>query len=78
VSDDNKDKPANNKRALTYNPQSEIVRAEHWPLVTGLSSATLWRKRQAGQFVPVIKLGENSCGARRRDLDAWLEARSAR
>jgi predicted DNA-binding transcriptional regulator AlpA len=68
------DKPRT-RGPLKYDPQAEVVRAEHWPLVLGLSSATLWRRRQAGQFVPVIRLGENSLGARRRDLEQWLDDR---
>ena len=71
------DKPKG-RRPLAYRSDSEIIRAEHAPLVTGLSSTTIWRRRKAGQFVPEIKLGENSIGFRRADIVAWLEQRSAR
>jgi predicted DNA-binding transcriptional regulator AlpA len=65
----------NRRRPLTYNPQSEIVRAEHFRLVTGLSNTTIWRYRKAGKFVAILRLGDNSVGARRRDLEAWLDSR---
>jgi predicted DNA-binding transcriptional regulator AlpA len=72
------ERPRNNRVPLTYNPDSEIVRAEHWPLVTGLSNTTLWRYRRADKFVPVIQLGENSIGARRTDLQAWLASKESK
>ena len=78
ITSDTTRKRTNYKRPLTYNPQSDIVRAEHWPIVTGLSSTTIWRYRKAGRFVSVIQLGENSCGARRRDLEKWLDERAGR
>jgi predicted DNA-binding transcriptional regulator AlpA len=71
-------KRTNHKRPLVYNPAAEIIRAEHLPLVTGLSTATCWRYRRAGKFPPAIHLGENSVGFRRRDLEAWLEQRAGR
>lgn len=66
------------KRQTPYDPQSEIVRACHWPKVTGLSDTTIWRHRQAGRWVPVLRLGDNSLGARRADLVRWLAARETR
>jgi prophage regulatory protein len=66
----------NRKRPLAYNPVSEIVRNEHTPIVTGLSLATIWRLRRDGKFPPAIRLGENSVGFRRSDLNAWLDTRT--
>jgi len=62
----------NYKKPLTYNPAAEIVRVEHMPIVTGLSTATIWRLRNAGEFVPAIQLGKNAVGFRRSDIVAWL------
>ncbi len=70
--------PRNHKRPLQYDPHSEIVRAEHFNRPTGLSNTTVWRLRKAGKFVPIIKLGDNSIGARRSDITAWLAEREGR
>ena len=64
------------KRSLNTDPAAEIVRAAHLPKATGLSAVTIWRRRKAGQFVPAIKLGDNSVGFRRADIAAWLAARA--
>ena len=68
-------KSGNNKKPLAYDPRSEVVRCCHFPIVTGLSEVTCWRLRDKGDFPPVIQLSENSKGARRRDLEAWLASR---
>lgn len=64
------------RRPLVYNASAEIIRAEHLPIVTGMSTVTIWRRRRAGQFVPAIHLGKNSIGFRRVDIEAWLAART--
>jgi predicted DNA-binding transcriptional regulator AlpA len=51
------------------------VRAEHVPRIVGLSAATVWRRRQAGQFPPAIRLGDHAIGFRRGDLERWLRER---
>lgn len=71
-----KPEPKNHKRPLEYDPHSEIVRDVHAPKVIALSIATIWRLRKAGLFVPTIRLGKNSVGFRRADLQAWLAART--
>lgn len=70
--------PRNYRRPLAYDPQSEIVRGEHFDRATGLSNTTIWRYRKAGKFVAVIQLGDNSIGARRSDIAAWLAEREGR
>ncbi len=68
-------KKTNHKKPLAYNPVSEIVRLEHAPIVTGLSSVTIWRRCKDDDFVPRIQLGKNSVGFRRSDIAAWLSER---
>ena len=70
------DKKSNNKKPLEYDPRSEVVRVCHFPIAFGLSEVTCWRLRQKGDFPPVIQLGENSAGARRPDIEAWLARRA--
>lgn len=66
------------KKTKALDPAAEIVRGHHLPLVIGLSQATIWRLRHAGQFVPEISLGTNAIGFKRSDISAWIEARSAK
>lgn len=66
------------KRPLVYDPRSFIVRNQHVPLVVGLSTESVWRYRIAGRFPPAIKLGDNSIGFRRSDLEEWLTTRESR
>jgi prophage regulatory protein len=63
------------KKPLHYDADSEIVRGEHVRYVTGLSSPTILRYRQRGDFPRAIKLGPHAVGFRRRELEAWLESR---
>jgi prophage regulatory protein len=63
------------RKPLQYRPDSEIVRERHLPIVTGLSSATLWRRRREGDFPPGLRLGPNAVGWRRADIHEWLASR---
>ncbi|MGH8335979.1 MAG: helix-turn-helix transcriptional regulator [Gammaproteobacteria bacterium] len=42
----------------------------------GISKYTIKRLINAGEFVPIIKLGARAAGVFRADLDAWLRSRS--
>ncbi len=41
----------------------------------GLSRTNVWRMEQAGEFVPRVRLSQNTIGYRKEDLDTWIEAR---
>lgn len=43
--------------------------------VTSLSSATIWRLRQKGEFPDPVRLSPGRMGWRRRDVESWLAAR---
>ena len=42
----------------------------------GVSRSTLWRWCRTGLFPAPIRLGPNSVGWRRTDVEAWLDSRS--
>jgi predicted DNA-binding transcriptional regulator AlpA len=65
------------KGKLKYNPEADIVRDVHLPLVTGLSLTTIWRRRKAGQFPKPIQLGPHSNGTTRAVLQQWLAQRES-
>ncbi len=43
--------------------------------LVGISKATLWRWRKAGEFLAPIRLGPNRVAWRRSDVDEWLASR---
>src|SRR5947207_1117379 len=65
------------KKRLQYNPESEVIRGVHLPIVTGLSEPTIWRRRQAGTFPEPIQLGKHSIGWRRVVIMDWLASLTA-
>lgn len=54
---------------------SVIVRRTHTPSVVGLSIATIDRYRRSGDFPTAVRLGPNSVGFLRQDLETWLASR---
>ncbi len=40
-----------------------------------LSRTTIWRLEKSGQFPKRVRLGQNSVGWLKGDIDTWLESR---
>ncbi|MDP2595142.1 AlpA family phage regulatory protein [Alteromonas stellipolaris] len=40
-----------------------------------LSRSTIWRLEKSGQFPKRVRLGQNSIGWLKGDVDIWLESR---
>ncbi len=59
----------------TYDPISDMVAPKDLPLVIGISTATAWRLRRAGQFPLPIKVSPGRLTWRRTDLTSWLAER---
>ena len=55
---------------------AEIIRPRDLPQLTGLSRTTIWRLEKIGDFVPKIRLTQNSVGYRRADIERWIEERT--
>ncbi len=49
-----------------------VLRMKHLPRVTGLSLSTINRLRAQNNFVPVIRLTQNSVGFLRSDVEQWV------
>lgn len=54
---------------------ASIVRMRQTPAVVGVSVSTIRRLMQRGDFPPLVRLGVQSVGFLRSDLEAWLAAR---
>ena len=54
---------------------SIIYRERDVLAVLGISKATLWRWRRAGQFPDPIQLGPNTVAWRRDEVESWLASR---
>jgi prophage regulatory protein len=58
-----------------YDPAADVIRPRHLKAATGLSSTTIWRLRQRGEFPQPIRLSSGACGWFRGDLAEWLASR---
>ena len=57
--------------------EAAILRERDVLALLGISKATLWRWRKAGNFPAAIQLGPNSVAWRREAVDEWLASRPA-
>jgi prophage regulatory protein len=57
------------------NDQQAIIRMSKLPAILGISIATIHRLRAAGEFVKPVRLGKQSIGFFRADIDAWMASR---
>ena len=52
-----------------------ILRTTKLQIYVGLSRTTIWRLEKSGQFPKRVKLGQNSVGWLKGDIDTWLASR---
>ncbi len=52
-----------------------ILRTAKLQTYVGLSRTTIWRLEKSGQFPKRVRLGQNSVGWLKGDIDTWLESR---
>lgn len=52
-----------------------ILRTAKLQTYVGLSRTTIWRLEKSGQFPKRVRLGQNSVGWLKGDVDNWLESR---
>jgi len=57
-------------------PPPRILRRAAVSDRTGLSSSSLWRHIQAGEFPKPVSLGRRAVGWIEAEVDAWIEARA--
>lgn len=57
--------------------EAQILRERDVLAMLGISKATLWRWRRAGDFPAPLQLGPNTVAWRGEDIAAWLESRPA-
>ncbi len=55
--------------------QPVIYRERDVLALVGISKATLWRWRKAGEFPAPIRLGPNRVAWRRIEIDEWISSR---
>jgi len=54
-----------------------IIRTKQLAELLGVSAMTLWRWERGGGMPKKIRLGANTCGYLRTDIDRWLAQRAA-
>ena len=64
-------------KSLPIPPHSLIIRPSQMKAVIGLSRAMVYRLEAAGKFPRRRKLGENSVGWLRSEVEEWLKSREA-
>ncbi|WP_369530574.1 helix-turn-helix transcriptional regulator [Alteromonas stellipolaris] len=52
-----------------------IMRTNTLQQYVQLSRSTIWRLEKSGQFPKRVRLGQNSIGWLKGDVDIWLESR---
>ena len=52
-----------------------VLRTQQLREYIGLSRTTRWRLEKSGQFPKRVRLGQNSVGWLKGDVDTWLESR---
>ena len=52
-----------------------IMRSNALQQYVQLSRTTIWRLEKSGQFPKRVRLGQNSVGWLKGDIDTWLESR---
>jgi len=49
-----------------------IIRKKEVLMIVGLSAVTIWRKEKKGEFPKRVKLGGNSVGWLKSEIDQWI------
>lgn len=57
--------------------QDRVMRKKEVLAIVGLSDVSVWRQEQVGTFPRRIKLGGNSVGWLKSEIDGWLEQLAA-
>jgi prophage regulatory protein len=57
--------------------QDRIMRKKEVLAVVGLSDVSVWRQERAGTFPKRLRLGGNSVGWLKSEIDGWLQQRAA-
>ena len=57
--------------------QDRVMRKKEVLTIVGLSDVSVWRQEQVGTFPRRIRLGGNSVGWLKSEIDGWLEQRAA-
>lgn len=57
--------------------QDRVMRKKEVLGIVGLSDVSVWRQEQVGTFPRRIRLGGNSVGWLKSEIDGWLEQRAA-
>lgn len=57
--------------------EERIVRKSELFATIGLSDASVWRMEKLGKFPKRLKLGGNSVGWLKSEIDSWISARAA-
>lgn len=57
--------------------QDRVMRKKEVLEIVGLSDVSVWRQEQVGTFPRRIRLGGNSVGWLKSEIDGWLEQRAA-
>ena len=52
-----------------------VLRTQQLREYIGLSRTTIWRLEKSGQFPKRVRLGQNSVGWLKGDVDTWLESK---
>lgn len=52
-----------------------VLRTEQLCQYVSLSRTTIWRLEKSGQFPKRVRLGQNSVGWLKDEVDNWLESR---
>lgn len=60
----------------TASPDITVLRPAQVSQAIGLSTTTLWRLRQRGEFPEPVRLSAGAVGWRRSDIAAWLDGRA--
>jgi prophage regulatory protein len=62
---------------LNLNEMNRVIRLKEVKRLTGLSTSTIWRKEQTGEFPARIKLSCRAAGWLLADVNRWLQDRIA-
>jgi len=57
--------------------QDRVMRKKEVLAIVGLSDVSVWRQERAGTFPKRLRLGGNSVGWLKSEIDGWLQQRAA-
>lgn len=55
----------------------QVLREQERHRRTGVSRVQVWRLERQGKFPKRVRLGENSVGWLKHEIDAWIELKAA-